>query len=94
MCATGSDKRRASPTMAEIWTAASQQEGIDFNKIKKDVRYTTPSGGENIELLRWDNTEKCLVLTTQDHGRINSRRTYRRDHAGTDHNKHDQGHGS
>jgi hypothetical protein len=51
MCATGSDKRRASPTMAEIWTAASQQEGIDFNKIKNDVRYTTPSGGENIELL-------------------------------------------
>lgn len=52
MCATGADKRRVAPTMAEIWTAASQQEGIDFNKIKQTVRYATPANGEdNIELL-------------------------------------------
>src|SRR5690242_11516088 len=52
MCATGGDKVRVAPTMAEIWTAASRQEGIDFNKIKQTVRYATPANGEdNIELL-------------------------------------------
>jgi hypothetical protein len=46
------------PTMSDLWLAASQKAGAQFETIKRKVNYVTPSEGDNIEVL----LSQCQLL--------------------------------
>ena len=42
---------RIAPGMSDLWAAAAQKAGPHFQELKAKVSYSTPSDGENIEVL-------------------------------------------
>jgi hypothetical protein len=51
MCLNNSTGQKIAPTMDDLWTAASQKAGEQFDNIKNKVSYATQSGRDNIETL-------------------------------------------
>lgn len=50
-------QKQIAPTMKDLWDEARAKVGQEFDEILKRVKYTTPSYGDNIELL----LSRCLI---------------------------------
>jgi hypothetical protein len=51
LCLNKADGPRVAPDMSDLWGAAAQKAGTQFEALKAKVRYSTPTAGENIETL-------------------------------------------
>jgi SIR2-like domain len=51
LCLNKSTGQKIAPTMSDLWMAASQKAGNQFDSVKTKVSYITPLEGDNIEAL-------------------------------------------
>lgn len=51
LCLNKSTGQKIAPTMSDLWMAASQKAGDQFDSVKTKVSYVTPAEGDNIEAL-------------------------------------------
>lgn len=51
LCLNCSGDTHVAPQMSDLWAAAAKKVGAKFDELKTRVSYTTPRGGDNIELL-------------------------------------------